>query len=79
MPATELGAHAVRAALERAGISSEAQETSPSNRTAAQAAIESGKFEQEVVSVPVNAKPETVEFTVGEHVRHGVARDVSRT
>ena len=35
----------------------------------AQAAIEAGRFEDEIVPVPVKAKKETVDFTQDEHVR----------
>jgi acetyl-CoA C-acetyltransferase len=35
----------------------------------AKAAIDAGRFEEEVVPVPVKAKKETVEFEVDEHVR----------
>ena len=40
-----------------------------------QAAIDSGKFDDELVPVQVKAKRETVEFKVDEHVRRDVARD----
>jgi acetyl-CoA C-acetyltransferase len=35
----------------------------------AKAAIDAGRFEDEVVSVPVKARKETIEFEVDEHVR----------
>jgi acetyl-CoA C-acetyltransferase len=58
-------------------ISREAQDDfSFESHRRAQAAIDSGKFDQEVVPVLVKAKRETVEFTVDEHVRRDVARDV---
>jgi acetyl-CoA C-acetyltransferase len=58
-------------------ISREAQDDfSFESHRRAQAAIESGKFEQEIVPVLVKAKRETVEFTVDEHVRRDVAREV---
>jgi acetyl-CoA C-acetyltransferase len=42
----------------------------------AQAAIESGRFEDEIVPVEVRSRRETVEFTVDEHVRLDAAREV---
>lgn len=41
----------------------------------AKAAIDGGKFEDEVVPVPVKVKRETVEFTVDEHVRLDASLD----
>ena len=58
-------------------VSREAQDDfSFESHRRAQAAIESGKFEHEVVPVQVKAKREIVEFKVDEHVRLDVARDV---
>jgi acetyl-CoA C-acetyltransferase len=51
-------------------ISREAQdEFAVESHRRAQAAIEAGRFEDEVVPVPVKVKRETKEFTVDEHVR----------
>ena len=58
-------------------VSREAQDDfSFESHRRAQAAIDSGKFEDEVVPVQVKEKRETVEFKVDEHVRRDVARDV---
>jgi acetyl-CoA C-acetyltransferase len=57
-------------------ISREAQDDfSFESHRRAQAAIDSGKFEAEIVPVQIKVKRETVEFKVDEHVRRDVARD----
>jgi acetyl-CoA C-acetyltransferase len=57
-------------------ISREAQDDfSFESQRRAQAAIDGGKFEDEIVPVQVRVKRETVEFKVDEHVRRDVARD----
>ncbi|HEX5847280.1 MAG TPA: acetyl-CoA C-acyltransferase [Rhodoplanes sp.] len=58
-------------------VSREAQDDfSFESHRRAQAAIDSGKFDDDVVPVQVKAKRETVEFKVDEHVRRDVVRDV---
>jgi acetyl-CoA C-acetyltransferase len=57
-------------------ISREAQDDfSFESQRRAQAAIDGGKFEDEIVPVQVRVKRETVEFKVDEHIRRDVARD----
>jgi acetyl-CoA C-acetyltransferase len=57
---------------ERMGISREEQDAfAVESHRRASAAQEAGRFDDEVVPVPVRVKKETVEFTRDEHIRHG--------
>ena len=57
---------------ERMGISREEQDAfAVESHRRASAAQEAGRFDDEVVAVPVRVKKQTVEFTRDEHIRHG--------
>jgi acetyl-CoA C-acetyltransferase len=58
------------------GITREAQdEFSVESHRRAQAAIESGKFDQEIVPVEIKARRQTVEFKTDEHPRPDISMD----
>jgi acetyl-CoA C-acetyltransferase len=57
---------------ERHGIGREEQDTfAVESHRRASVAQEAGRFDAEIVPVPVKVKRETVEFTRDEHIRHG--------
>ena len=53
----------------------ELDEFAASSQQKAEAAIKSGRFEDEIVPVPVKVKKETVEFKVDEHPRAGTTKE----
>ncbi len=57
---------------ERMGISREDQDAfAVASHAKASAAQAAGKFEDEIVGVPVRVKRDTVDFVTDEHIRHG--------
>src|SRR6058998_205665 len=61
---------------EKYGISREEQDAfAVESHRRASAAQEAGRFDEQIVGVPVKAKRETVEFTRDEHIRHDASAE----